>query len=73
MLQSLMSVYYDPTRINKERPGFVSFEPGQFKKSPALGNFSCDRRQSSPKRHSNTEANARDFEIVCANLIHPQK
>ena len=39
ILNSLLSVYYDPTRgSNKERPGFVSFEKDTFKQSPQLGN-----------------------------------
>jgi hypothetical protein len=38
MLNSLLSVYYDPTRGNhRERPGFVSFEKETFGKSPRLG------------------------------------
>lgn len=38
LLQSLMSVYYDETRVaGKSRPGFASFRKGTFADSPELG------------------------------------
>ncbi len=38
LLQSLMSVYYDTTRMNqKRRPGFVSFRQRTFADAPELG------------------------------------
>lgn len=38
LLQSLMSVYYDESRMGKKmRPGFVSFRQNTFKDSPELG------------------------------------
>ncbi|WP_395543504.1 DUF6602 domain-containing protein [Neotabrizicola sp. sgz301269] len=38
MLQSLMSVYYDDSRMTEKlRPGFVSFKKATFKDSPEIG------------------------------------
>lgn len=38
LINSILSVYYDPTRAaGHKRPGFVSFEKGTFKRAPALG------------------------------------
>jgi hypothetical protein len=38
VLNSILSVYYDPTRgSRKDRPGFVSFEQKTFRNSPDLG------------------------------------
>lgn len=38
LIQSLLSVYYDPTRgSTRERPGFVSFPKSTFRRSPILG------------------------------------
>lgn len=38
LLQSLLSVYYDVTRVEgKTRPGFVSFRQNTFRESPELG------------------------------------
>lgn len=44
LLQTIMSVYYDPTRAsNRQRPGFVSFRRNTFKDSPNLGEITYDR------------------------------
>ena len=55
ILQSLFSVYYDPTRgSGKQRPGFASFEQRTFARAPVLGlvPMSNDSNQPSVKSAS---------------------
>ena len=49
LLQTIMSVYYDPTRGSaRQRPGFVSFRQNTFKNAPNLGLLPYDRLSAVP-------------------------
>lgn len=37
LIQSILAVFHHPSRLNPERPGFVSFEKGIFGDAPELG------------------------------------
>jgi hypothetical protein len=51
MLNSILSVYYDPTRrARSQRPGFVSFNRGTFGEAPVLGDVGVQSKPPAARR-----------------------